>query len=186
MSGFKHLGELGEGNLKNYKTSKKQTLRRLQFDFPVVSRKVRLSCPTFLPMSDYSQFETLIPVRPDDIDMNQHVHNSRYYDYVLAARYDQMERCYGMSMKAFVERGFSWFVRSAYIEHKRPLHLSDVAVVNTCIEEIRSRGVKVWFKIRKQSDNKIAAQGWFDYAMVSAATGRPELIPDDIVEKYSI
>ena len=119
-------------------------------------------------MSEYSQFETLIPVRPDDIDMNQHVHNSRYYDYVLAARYEQMERCYKMSMEAFLERGFSWFVRSAYIEHKRPLHLGDVAVVRTRIEELRSR------------------EGWFDYAMVSVETGRPQTIPEDIVERYSI
>ncbi|NRB76223.1 MAG: acyl-CoA thioesterase [Verrucomicrobiales bacterium] len=137
-------------------------------------------------MSEYSQFETLIPVRPDDIDMNQHVHNSRYYDYVLAARYEQMERCYKMSMEAFLERGFSWFVRSAYIEHKRPLHLGDVAVVRTRIEELRSRGVKVWFEIHKQSDDKLVAKGWFDYAMVSVETGRPQTIPEDIVERYSI
>ena len=68
-------------------------------------------------MSTYSAFRTLIPVRPDDIDMNRHVHNSKYSDYVLAARYDQMERCYGMSMGAFLERGLSWVVRASYIEH---------------------------------------------------------------------
>ena len=45
-------------------------------------------------MSEFSTFETIVPVRPDDIDMNQHVHNSKYLDYVLAARLDQMERCY--------------------------------------------------------------------------------------------
>ena len=46
----------------------------------------------------YSTFETEFRVRPDDIDMFQHVHNSKYFDYVLAARYDQMERCYGVAM----------------------------------------------------------------------------------------
>ena len=45
------------------------------------------------PIPIYSRFETELQVRPDDIDMNQHVHNSRYFDYVLAARYDQMARC---------------------------------------------------------------------------------------------
>jgi len=25
----------------------------------------------------YSEFETIVPVRPDDIDMNRHVHNSK-------------------------------------------------------------------------------------------------------------
>ena len=49
---------------------------------------------TLIPLR--SRFETEMPVRPDDIDMNQHVHNSRYFDYVLAARYDQMARCYRM------------------------------------------------------------------------------------------
>jgi len=48
-----------------------------------------------------TRFETEMQVRPDDIDMNQHVHGSRYFDYVLAARYDQMERCYKMPMQEF-------------------------------------------------------------------------------------
>ena len=46
----------------------------------------------------YSKFTTEMQVRPDDIDMNRHVHSSRYLDYVFAARFDQMERCYKMSM----------------------------------------------------------------------------------------
>lgn len=137
-------------------------------------------------MAGFSTFETIVPVRPDDIDLNQHVHNSKYLDYVLAARYDQMERCYRMSMEEFLERGFSWVVRSAYIEHKRPLRIADSAIVRTCIDEMRDRGVKVAFEISKQSDNKLVAKGWLDYAMVSSATGRPQDIPEDVVAKYSI
>jgi len=49
-----------------------------------------------------TRFETELTVRPDDIDMNQHVHSSRYQDYVLAARYDQMARCYKMPMEEFI------------------------------------------------------------------------------------
>ena len=110
----------------------------------------------------------------------------RYFDYVLAARYDQMERCYGMSMEAFLERGFSWVVRTSYMEHRRPLGVGDVALVTTRVEEIRSRGVKVAFEIRQESTEKVAARGWLDYVMVSADTGRPRSIPDDIIATYSI
>ena len=137
-------------------------------------------------MSSYTAFQTRIAVRPDDIDMNQHVHNSKYFDYVLAARYDQMERCYGMSMEEFFERGYSWVVRASYMEHKRPLHIGDFAVIETAIDEVRDRGVKVVFEIQKEADSKTVAKGWLDYAMVSVETGRPQSIPADIVEKYSI
>ncbi|MCP5552003.1 MAG: hypothetical protein H7A53_14035, partial [Akkermansiaceae bacterium] len=46
-----------------------------------------MSAPTTASPA-FSTFETRLDVRPDDIDMNRHVHNSRYLDYVLAARYD--------------------------------------------------------------------------------------------------
>jgi acyl-CoA thioesterase FadM len=45
------------------------------------------------------KFETELQVRPDDIDMNQHVHGSRYMDYVLAARYDQAPLLFSTSFK---------------------------------------------------------------------------------------
>ncbi|MCB1086882.1 MAG: acyl-CoA thioesterase [Verrucomicrobiae bacterium] len=134
----------------------------------------------------FSTFETLLAVRPDDIDMNQHVHNSKYFDYVLAARYDQMERCYGMSMGAFLKRGFSWVVKAAYIEHKRPLLMGDTVTIRTRVTEIHIRGVKVGFDIVKNDDGKLSAKGWLDYVMVHADTGRPAIIPEDILEKYSV
>jgi acyl-CoA thioester hydrolase/thioesterase-3 len=137
-------------------------------------------------MSMFSSFRTRIPVRPDDIDMNRHVHNSKYSDYVLAARYDQMERCYGMSMDAFLERGLGWVVRASYVEHKRPLVLGDIAEVETRVAEITKHGVKVEFEILKESDGKTAARGWFDYTLVCAAKGRPQVIPADIITIYSI
>ena len=137
-------------------------------------------------MSRYSSFRTFIPVRPDDIDMNRHVHNSKYADYVLAARYDQMKRCYGMAMDAFLDRGLSWVVRASYIEHKRPLRLGDTAEVETRVAEIGGRSVKVEFEITKEGDGKAVAKGWLDYVLVCVAKGRPQIIPEDIVAIYSI
>ena len=64
-----------------------------------------------------TRFESELAVRPDDIDMNQHVHASRYHDYVLAARYDQMARCYQMSMEEFTRAGLGWFVKTAHLDY---------------------------------------------------------------------
>ena len=133
-----------------------------------------------------SKFESELQVRPDDIDMNQHVHGSRYFDYVLAARYDQMGRCYKMTMEEFTRAGFGWFVRTAHLDYKRPLVLGDHFIVRTWVEEIVSNGVKVNFEILKKSNGKMSCDGCFHYTMVNLKTGRAENIPEWIVEKYAI
>jgi acyl-CoA thioester hydrolase/thioesterase-3 len=68
-----------------------------------------------------SRFETELQVRPDDIDMYQHVHSSRYMDYVLAARFEQMDRCYKMPMSEFQKLGFGWFLAGTEMRFRRPL-----------------------------------------------------------------
>jgi YbgC/YbaW family acyl-CoA thioester hydrolase len=134
----------------------------------------------------YSTFESELTVRPDDIDMNNHVHNSRYLDYVLAARYDQMGRCYHMSMEEFVAMGLGWVVKSCRIEYKRPLRLGDVVLVRTRIVAVGGSTATVAFEIVRKESQKIAADGEFEYSMVDLATGRSEPIPPAVVEKYSV
>jgi acyl-CoA thioester hydrolase/thioesterase-3 len=145
---------------------------------------IKLAC--LVVKTRYAQFESELQVRPDDIDMYHHVHNSRYFDYVLAARYDQMERCYQLAMEEFTKLGFGWVVRTAFLEFKRPLGLGERFLVRTSVEEMRKDGVKVVFEIEKKKPSKLACTGFFHYTMVNLETGRAEAIPDWIVQKYSI
>lgn len=135
-----------------------------------------------------TRFETELSVRPDDIDMNQHVHASRYQDYVLAARYDQMARCYKMSMEEFHQAGLGWYVKAAHLDYKRALHLGDQMLVRTWVESIGGSEVKVQFEIHRRVGDrlKLACDGWFDYSMVNLKSARAEPIPDWIMAKYSI
>ena len=134
----------------------------------------------------YSQFETELQVRPNDIDLFQHVHSSRYQDYVLAARYEQMERCYKMSMEAFIEAGLGWYVKTAHIEYKRALKMGDKFLVRTRIDAFFKRGVKVVFEMVRCDTGKEICNGYFDYSLIRLETGRAEIIPDWINEKYAI
>jgi acyl-CoA thioester hydrolase/thioesterase-3 len=133
-----------------------------------------------------SKFETILKVRPDDIDMNNHVHSSKYIDYVLAARYEQMELNYKMPMQEFIKHGYGWVIKNTFIEFKRPLLLGDEMKIITWIDEMHKDGVKVCYDIVKLSTNKFCSSGYFNYTMVSLTTGRAELIPDWIKERYSI
>lgn len=125
-------------------------------------------------------------VRPDDIDMFRHVHSSRYIDYVLAARYDQMGRCYGMPMEEFLQNGFGWVIVSTHMEFKRPLKLGDYFVVRTQLVHFEKHTAKVDFEILKKEGMKLCCTGHFDYTMIDMATGRAAVLPDWIIERYSL
>jgi acyl-CoA thioester hydrolase/thioesterase-3 len=137
-------------------------------------------------MNAYSKFETDLAVRPDDIDLYQHVHSTRYLDYVMAARFDQMERCYGMPMQAFAARGLGWYMAAAGIQFRRPLGLGDRMVVRTWIDRFTPTGCRVMFEIDRIPGGKRACDGHCDYILVTLATGRATELPDDVKGKYSI
>ena len=105
---------------------------------------------------------------------------------MLAARYDQMERCYKMPMEEFIRAGFGWYVRTGHLEFKRPLGIGEQFLVRTWIEEMVKDGVLVKFEIVKKQTGKLCCDGHFHYTMVNLKTGRAETIPDWIVAKYSI
>jgi YbgC/YbaW family acyl-CoA thioester hydrolase len=134
----------------------------------------------------YSRFTTELKVRPDDIDMFNHVHNSIYFDYVLAARYEQMEQCYGMSMEQFLKQGYGWVVKTAFIDYKRPLTLGDSFLVTTGITIFHDTGCRVEFDIKNKKTNKLSCDGWFEYVMIDIKTGRSVKVTPEMIEKYSI
>ena len=133
-----------------------------------------------------SRFTSEISVRPDDIDMFQHVHNSRYLDYVQTARYDQMINCYKMSMQEFIIMGLGFVVKRAEINFKRPLVMGDVMLVTTQVKEFVGTDIKVNFEIVNKRTEKVCCDGDMLYTMINLKTGRSEKIPDDIKEKFLI
>jgi YbgC/YbaW family acyl-CoA thioester hydrolase len=130
--------------------------------------------------SVYARFETCMQVRPDDIDMFNHVHSSRYMDYILAARYEQMARCYKMSWEDFIKLGFGWFLVSTQMNFKRPLVLGESFIVRTWVDSFRRDGVKIGFEIDKKENGKRSCDGWAEYSLISIATGRATPIPEEI------
>ena len=138
------------------------------------------------PNPNYSIFETEIVVRPDDIDMNNHVHNSKYLDYLLMARYDQMRKDYKVPMEEFVSRGLSWVASTTYIDFKREIKLGEKIVVRTQVNSFEGAQVNVNFWIIKTETNKIASEGYSVYTLVSTTNGRPVRIPEDIIQKYTV
>jgi len=131
------------------------------------------------------QYETELPILPRDVDVNGHVHHTVYLDYLLAARFDQMERCYGMSMQEFWKHGLTWVARHYDIEYRSGIRLGDRAVIRTWIHDVERMGVIVAFEIFSKETGKTAARGRARYILVDTRTHRPRRIPEDVLERYS-
>lgn len=136
--------------------------------------------------NQYSIFESELNVRPDDIDMFNHVHNSKYLDYVLAARYEQMDKFYGMSWEDFAKQGYGWVVTKVTIAFKRPLIMGDVMLIRTGIVEMNEKGCTVQFEIVNKKTNKVASDGTFDYVMIDLSTQRSAKVSEEMIKAYSI
>lgn len=134
----------------------------------------------------YITFESEIKVRPDDIDLNNHLHSTKYLDYMLAARFEQMRDGYKMPMESFNERGLNWVANTFHIDYKRTMKLGDTAIVRTAIDEIGPASVKVRFEIINKATKKLCAEGYGNFTLVDLKTGRPVRIPLDVMEHYSL
>ncbi|HOJ06263.1 MAG: acyl-CoA thioesterase [Ignavibacteriota bacterium] len=133
-----------------------------------------------------SVFETEIIVRPDDIDMNNHVHNSKYLDYIQTARFIQMRDCYKVPMEEYFERGFTWFASEVQLKYKREMKFGDIAVVKTQVDQWSGAQVTINVWVFNKSTNKVCVEGKILYTLVSISSGRPARIPEDIIERHRI
>jgi len=136
--------------------------------------------------NQYSIFESELIVRPDDIDMFNHVHNSKYLDYVLAARYEQMDRFYGMSWEKFAEQGYGWVVSKVTISFKRALKMGDQMLIRTGILDISENGCEVQFEIINKKTGKVASDGIFEYVMIDLKTQRSCKVTQEMIKAYSV
>jgi YbgC/YbaW family acyl-CoA thioester hydrolase len=133
-----------------------------------------------------SIFSSEIKVRPDDIDMNNHVHNTKYLDYVQTARFEQMRNFYKMPMEEYHTKGLNWVASLAHIEYKRALKLNEIAIVKTQMGEVNGAQVTVNFWIENKATKKSVAEGYITYTLISIDSGRPVRIPEDVIERHSI
>ena len=131
-------------------------------------------------------FSSEIKVRPDDIDMNNHVHNTKYLDYVQTARFEQMRDFYKMPMEEYHSKGLNWFASLAHIVYKRALKLNEIAIVKTQMGEVNGAQVNVNFWIENKGTKKLVAEGYIIYTLISINSGRPVRIPEEVIERHSI
>jgi len=126
-------------------------------------------------------FEEKIKVEEKDIDFNGHVNNLKYLEWMINAAVKHSESL-GFNAEKYKEMGSTWFVKSHYVEYKRPAFLGDELVVKTWIDEVGKITSKRKYEIYK--NDKLIAFGETQWVFIDINTQKPKKIPKDVIEKY--
>lgn len=81
-----------------------------------------------------TQPESRIKIRFPDCDPFNHLHNSRYIDYLITAREDQVLEHYGLDLHRLgVEQGLGWVSAQTQIAYLQPAFLMETVTVQTSL-----------------------------------------------------
>jgi acyl-CoA thioester hydrolase len=125
-------------------------------------------------------------VVPDDvIDVNGHVNNLAYLQWMQDAAIAHSE-ARGWPVARYVETGTGWVVRSHFIEYLVPLFREDHVALLTWVTTMRRKSSARRFLFWRERDQQVIARAETIWVFVTAATGRPALIPSTLASAFEL
>jgi acyl-CoA thioester hydrolase len=131
-----------------------------------------------------ARFEFPLTVALDDIDRLGHVNNIVYIRWMQDAAVAH-SREQGWPMSRYQEAGFSWVVRSHFIEYRVPAFEGDQVIVHTWVADMQKVSSRRRFEIRRL-DGTLLAKAETHWAFVRNSDQRLTRIPDEVASAFVI
>ncbi len=130
-------------------------------------------------------FSREITVAQADIDIQGHVNNLRYLQWMqdVAVAHSTAQ---GWSMARYAEAGMGWVVRSHTITYKRPSFLGETITACTWIAGFSPRTSPRRYLFWRAADKCVLAEAETMWVFVNLATGRPTKVPDALRQAFEI
>ncbi|MHC1699453.1 MAG: acyl-CoA thioesterase [Humidesulfovibrio sp.] len=130
-------------------------------------------------------FSREIVVAASDIDVQGHVNNLRYLQWMqdVAVAHSTAQ---GWPMERYVAEGSGWVVRSHTITYKRPAFLGEVLTACTWIAGFSPRSTPRRYLFWRAADKCVLAEAETIWVFVNLATGRPTKVPDALRNAWEI
>ena len=133
-------------------------------------------------MSNPSIFSYTLTVPQSAIDDYGHVNNVTYLQWMQDAALRHPESIPGYMQP----ENTGWYVREHRIKYLSPAYLDDEIEVRTWISEFkRVRGIRKYEFLRK-ADSKIVVEGETQWVFIELTTGRPTLIPAEMLAFFPV
>ena len=143
-------------------------------------------------MSHPSMFSFTFSVPDSVIDENGHVNNVAFVEWMqdAAIRHGQQRMAgyngYNLNTAFVLNESAAFVVREHRIEYLLPVFQGDEIEVRTWLNEARRVRLHRRYEFIRKSDERVVAKGETDWVYVDMKTGRPIVIPANILELFPI
>lgn len=107
------------------------------------------------------ELESQSLVRFPDCDPFNHLNNSRYIDYIINAREDQLMSYYDFDVyKLAKEQGLSWVVAQTQIAYLAPAELMEIVTIQTRLMAYTDKALMVEAVMWNEAKTQVKAVMW--------------------------
>jgi len=93
-------------------------------------------------MTKLKSLESRIRVRFSDCDPFNHLHNSRYIDYMINTREDQVREHYGLDLHQLaLKQGIGWVSAQTQISYVQPAYLNEPVAIETRLLHVSAKSL---------------------------------------------
>lgn len=129
--------------------------------------------------------ESNMKIRFHDCDPFNHLNNSRYIDYIMTARGDQILDNYHIDIyKLAREKGIGWVTAQTQIAYFAPATVMEEVVIQTRLLAFSDRSLSVEACMLNQDKSTIKTLMWVKLVHINILNGKPIAHPPDLIQIF--
>ncbi|MEE1944220.1 acyl-CoA thioesterase [Pedobacter sp. KR3-3] len=124
-------------------------------------------------------------IRFQDCDPFNHLNNSKYLDYFINAREDQIAESYGLDVFKFLKTsGISWVVLSNQISYLKPAFTMETVVIESQLIQYTDKILLVELKMWNEDETELKALLWTKFIHFNIQTQKIANHSADLMELF--
>jgi acyl-CoA thioester hydrolase len=126
-------------------------------------------------------------IRFQDCDPFNHLNNSKYLEYFINAREDQIAEHYDLDVFKYVQTtGRSWVVASNQIRYLKPASTMETVLIESQLIQYTDSHLLVEMKMWNENETELKAILWIKFIPYNIQTKRSANHSDDLMKLFEL
>lgn len=130
--------------------------------------------------------ESKMRIQYHDCDPFNHLNNSRYIDYMVAARTEQLKEQYELDIAAMAqEKGLGWVIAQTQISYFFPAVWMELVTIQSRLIKYSESSVMVEFTMWDEQKTKLKSMMWAKFVHFNIKTQRSQTHTEELMKLFA-